>query len=130
MKKKIIIILSAATALIALAIILWIIGRNSGPNPISEETTEVTVIIFANEEELANDSLSVSADTTLMDAMKENYEFTVSADGFVEAIEGIEQSVDNNEFWVFEDNGEMVTEPAEEFILEDGDTISWELMEF
>lgn len=130
MKKKIIIILSAATALIALAIILWIIGRNSGPNPISEETTEVTVIIFANEEELANDSLSVSADTTLMDAMKENYELTVSADGFVEAIEGIEQSVDNNEFWVFEDNGEMVTEPAEEFILEDGDTISWELMEF
>lgn len=130
MKKKIIIILSAATALIALAIILWIIGRNSGPNPISEETAEVTIIIYANEEELANDSLSVSADTTLMDAMKENYELTVSADGFVEAIEGIEQSVDNNEFWVFEDNGEMVTEPAEEFILEDGDTISWELMEF
>lgn len=130
MKKKTTILLSTATALIALAFILWIIGRNNVPNSNSEEATEVTVIIYANEEELANDLLSVSADTTLMDAMEENYELTVSADGFVEAIEGIEQSVDNNEFWVFEANDEMVTEPAEEFILEDGDTISWELMEF
>lgn len=130
MKKKTTILLSTATALIALAFIFWIIGRNSVPNSNSEEATEVTVIIYANEEELANDLLSVSADTTLMDAMEENYELTVSADGFVEAIEGIEQSVDNNEFWVFEANDEMVTEPAEEFILEDGDTISWELMEF
>ncbi|API87927.1 hypothetical protein BKP56_00620 [Marinilactibacillus sp. 15R] len=130
MKKKTTILLSTATALIALAFILWIIGRNNVPNSNSEKATEVTVQIYANEEELANDSLSVSADTTLMDAMEENYELTVSGDGFVEAIEGIEQSVDNNEFWVFEANDEMVTEPAEEFILEDGDTISWELMEF
>ncbi|MFO8070059.1 MAG: DUF4430 domain-containing protein [Alkalibacterium sp.] len=132
MKKKGNILLSVAVALLALAIILWVSGRDTDPQTTSEETTEVTVMIYANDEELANDTLNVSADTTLMEIMEENYELTVSDEGFIEAIEGVEQSIEDNEswFWVFEANEEMVTESAEDFIPEDGDTILWELMAF
>jgi len=142
MKKKGNILLSVAVALLALAIILWVSGRDTDPqtpteesnevtvmNP-SEETNEVTVMIYANDEELANDTLNVGTDTTLMEIMEENYELAVSDEGFIEAIEGVEQSIENNEFWVFEANEEMVTESAEDFIPEDGDTILWELMAF
>jgi hypothetical protein len=132
MKKKNNILLSVAVALFALAIILWVSGRDtdSGSQTTSEETSEVTVMIYANDEELANDTHTVSADTTLMEIMEENYDLNVTDEGFIEAIEGVEQSIEDNEFWVFEANEEMVTESAEDFVPEDGDTILWELMAF
>ncbi|OJF95942.1 DUF4430 domain-containing protein [Alkalibacterium sp. 20] len=130
MKKKTNILLTVAVALLALAIILWVSGRDTDSQTTSEETNEVTVMIYANDEELANDTLDVSADTTLMEIMEENYELSVTDEGFIEAIEGVEQSIEDNEFWVFEANEEMVTESAEDFVPEDGDTILWELMAF
>ncbi|WP_423188474.1 DUF4430 domain-containing protein [Alkalibacterium sp. f15] len=130
MKKKSNILLSVAIALLALAIILWVSGRDTDSQTTSEETNEVTVMIYANDEELANDTLDVNADITLMEIMEENYELSVTEEGFIEAIEGVEQNIEENEFWVFEANEEMVTESAEDFVPEDGDTILWELMAF
>lgn len=133
MKKKSNILITVAVALLAIAIILYVSGRDAeSTGSDSAEMSEVTVMIYANDEELANDTHEVTADTTLMQIMEEHYDMSISDEGFVEAIEGVEQSVEDNEswFWVFEANEEMVTESAEEFIPEDGDTILWELMAF
>lgn len=149
MKKKSNMLLSIAIALIGLALILWINNRttddtepvsedlsevttnqNADPESTSEELSEVTIMIYANDEELVNETLEVSYDMTLMAIMEENYELTVSDEGFVESIEGIEQNVEENKFWVFEANEEMVTESAEDFVPADGDTILWEFLKF
>lgn len=130
MKKKTANLLSFALALIALALILWFTRQDTDSETSSENLSEVTIMIYANDEELAHDTLEIPTDMTLIEIMEENYEMTVSDDGFVEAIEGVEQSIENNKFWVYEANEEMVTESAEDFIPEDGDTILWELLTF
>lgn len=131
MKKKSNILITVAVALLAIAIILWVTGRDADTaGSDSAEMSEVTVMIYANDEELANDTHDVTADMTLMEIMDEHYDMAVSDEGFVEAIEGVEQSVEDGDYWVFEANEEMVTESAEDFIPEDGDVIVWELMGF
>ncbi len=130
MKKKSNVLITVAVALLALAIILWVTGRDADSASTSAETNDVTVVIFANDEEMANDTLEVADDMTLMQIMEEHYDMSVSEEGFVQAIEGVEQNVEDNEYWVFEANEEMVTDPADEFIPADGDTILWELMAF
>lgn len=130
MKKKSNVLITVAVALLALAIILWVTGRDADSASTSAETNDVIVVIFANDEEMANDTLEVADDMTLMQIMEEHYDMSVSEEGFVQAIEGVEQNVEDNEYWVFEANEEMVTDPADEFIPADGDTILWELMAF
>jgi len=130
MKKKSNILVTIAVALLALAVILYVSDRDMNQIFTSEDTKEVTVMIYADDEELANDTLEVTDDMTLMAIMEDNYDLTVSDIGFVESIEGVEQSEDDGLFWVYEANEEMVNESAEDFIPEDGDTILWELMAF
>lgn len=130
MKKKSNILLTVAVALLALAIILYVSGRDTNSIFTSEDTKEVTVMIYANDEELENDTLEVTDDMTLMAIMEDNYDMSVSDEGFVESIQGVEESEEDGLYWVFEANEEMVNESAEDFIPEDGDTILWELMAF
>ncbi|MDZ7834041.1 MAG: DUF4430 domain-containing protein [Alkalibacterium sp.] len=130
MKKKSNIVMSVVIALLALAIILWVSNQDSPSGSSAEDMKEVTVMIYAEDEELANDTLEVAEDMTLLEIMEDNYEMAVSDEGFVESIEGAEQSVENNLYWVFEANEEMVNESAEDFVPEDGDTVIWELMAF
>lgn len=130
MKKKRNIILTAVVALIALVIIFWVVNEDNDSLVSSEDTKEVTVMIYANDEELANDTIEVNEEAALLEIMEDNYDMQISDEGFVEAIEGVEQSADDNKYWVYEANEEMVSESAEDFVPEDGDMISWELVAF
>ncbi|GEK91897.1 DUF4430 domain-containing protein [Alkalibacterium kapii] len=130
MKKKSNIILTAIVAMVALIVIFWVVNEDNDSSVKSEDIKEVTVMIYANEEELANDTIEVNAEAALLEIMEDHYDMNVSDEGFVEAIEGVEQSVDDNKYWVYEANEEMVPESAEDFVPEDGDMISWELVPF
>ena len=89
---------------------------------------EVNILITTIDEEIANEKVGASSNETLMEIMEHNFDVSVSEEGFVESIEGVEQNP--NEYWVFEVNNEMVTVSAEEFIPKDTDLITWELMAF
>ncbi len=61
--------------------------------------------------------------------MKENIEIE-ETDGFINSINGVEQSEKENKFWVYTVNDEQVTVGAGEYELLDGDQVIWELTEF
>lgn len=102
--------------------------NTSGPHSGSDK--EVNILIITADEEIANETIDASSNETLLEIMEHNFDVSVSEEGFVESIEGVEQNPDDNEYWVFEVNNEMVTVSAEEFIPEENDLISWELMAF
>ena len=98
---------------------------------IQEESKEVsaTIKVVVAGKEMDNLELAVDNGVILLDAMKENMEIE-ETDGFINSINGIEQSEKENKFWVYTVNDEQVTVGAGEYELSDGDQVVWELTEF
>lgn len=98
---------------------------------VQKESKEVsaTVKVVVSGEEMDNTELAVDNGVLLLDAMKENMEIE-ETDGFINSINGVEQSEKENKFWVYTVNNEQVTVGAGEYELLDGDQVVWELTEF
>lgn len=98
---------------------------------VQEESKEVfaTVKVVVSGEEMDNFELAVDNGVILLNAMKENIEIE-ETDGFINSINGVEQSEKENKFWVYTVNDEQVTVGAGEYELLDGDQVIWELTEF
>jgi hypothetical protein len=98
---------------------------------VKEESKEVsaTVKVVVAGEEIDNVDLAVDNGAILLDAMKENMEIE-ETDGFINSINGVEQSEKDNKFWIYIVNDEQVTVGANEYELLDGDQVVWELTEF
>ncbi|GAB2319515.1 hypothetical protein IRB23SM22_17740 [Alkalibacterium sp. s-m-22] len=130
MNKKTNIIISGVVAALVVVALIWFINANDGNLLPAGNSKEVSVIIRNQSEEMVDDTIEADENDNLLDIMIENYDIEVTEEGFIEAIEGAEQDVSGNLFWVYEVNEEMVPVGAEEFIPEDGDSIVWELTEF
>jgi len=131
MNKKQLYLGGIVAAVILIIVGLALTGLLSNENGLtSGADKEVSILITTADEEIANETIDVSSNETLLEMMENNFDISVSEEGFIESIEGIEQNPDDNEYWVFEVNNEMVTVSAEEFIPEENDLISWELMAF
>lgn len=98
---------------------------------VQEESKEVfaTVKVVVAGEEMDDVEVAVDNGVILLDAMKENMEIE-ETDGFINSINGVEQSEKDNKFWVYTVNDEQVTVGANEYELLDGDQVVWELTEF
>lgn len=98
---------------------------------VQEESKEVsaTVKVLVAGEEVDDVELAVDNGVSLLDAMKENM-IIEETDGFINSINGVEQSEKDNKFWVYTVNDEQATVGANEYELLDGDQIVWELTEF
>lgn len=130
MNRKLHYLFGTAIVVVLLVVGLWTQDLASNTPTTVDQDQEVQVVIIAQGEEVNTDTLMVAADTTLMELMQQHYDLIVTADGFVESIEGIEQEPEKNLYWVYEVNEEQVTEGAETFIPEENDTIIWELTAF
>ncbi|WP_161879182.1 DUF4430 domain-containing protein [Alkalibacterium sp. MB6] len=131
MNKKQKYLVGIVATVILIVIGLTLAGLFSNDNDSSSDADkEVQILILTADEEIANEMVGASSNETLMEIMEHNFDVSVSEEGFVESIEGVEQNPDDNEYWVFEVNNEMVTVSAEEFIPKDTDLITWELMAF
>ncbi|GEK88514.1 protein of unknown function [Alkalibacterium putridalgicola] len=130
-KQKTLVAIAVGVILVVLALVFSGMLSDDAADPAtSDEMNDVNIVIYADEEEVANESFEVEDDTTLMEIMEDNFEMIVSDEGFVEAIEGYEQDPDEGLYWIFEANDEMVEESAEDFVPEDGDIVIWNLMAF
>lgn len=64
---------------------------------------------------------------TVLDVLKANAE-VVEEDGFVQAIDGHAQG--DNQYWMYEVDGELAQVGAGDFILEDQQSVTWRLESF
>lgn len=78
---------------------------------------------------VAEEELEFEEDQTLLELMETHFD-AEHEDAFIYSIEGIEQDMAENQFWVYEVNDEQVMVGAAEYFLEDGDVVVWELTQF
>lgn len=97
---------------------------------IESEIGLVTILLKDVDGEVVHgETIEVEEDVLVSIATEEAFEVE-SSGGFISVISGIEQSPDENIWWVFEINDEMVSVGAEEAVLKDGDTLVWKLVAF
>ena len=97
---------------------------------IESEIGLVTILLKDVDGEVVHgETIEVEEDVLVSIATAEAFEVE-SSGGFISAISGMEQSPDENIWWVFVINDEMVSVGAEEAVLKDGDTLVWKLMAF
>lgn len=87
---------------------------------------EVDDQIYDIDEDALEETVELQSETTLQDAMENQYE-VIDNEGFITSIAGYEQDVEANAYWLYEINGEMAQIGAAEYVLEDGDEITWNL---
>ncbi|ERL21791.1 PF14478 domain protein, partial [Streptococcus pyogenes GA06023] len=61
---------------------------------------------------------------TVLEILKDNYEVK-EKDGFITAIDGIEQDTKANKYWLFKVNGKMADKGADQITVKDGDSIEF-----
>ena len=76
--------------------------------------------------EFENKEIAVAKDTSLYDAMKENFEIK-DEDGFITSIAGKEQDAPAQKYWTFTLNEEQVNEGAKDVTLKDRDKVIFNL---
>lgn len=110
---------------------LILVGCQEEEKEVVQESSvvDVTVTVSDTEKVISEKELEVVEGSTLSEVMTENFEIE-EEDGFVTAIEGVEQSPEEGMYWVFEVNNEMINEGADDFVVSEDDVIDWELMGF
>ncbi|WP_225743421.1 DUF4430 domain-containing protein [Marinilactibacillus sp. Marseille-P9653] len=82
--------------------------------------------LYSVDEDEMNQELNSPKDTTLLEVMHEEFG-AVDSDGFITAINGLEQKDDKKAYWLFDINGEFSQVGAGDYVLEEGDEITWKL---
>lgn len=91
-----------------------------------EVTANIDILIDGEQVADLSKEVTIPAGTYLMDVMHEEYD-VVDEGGFLSAIEGYEQDVEAERYWMYYINDEMPSVGAAEYELEEGDTIEWRL---
>ncbi|SER14231.1 protein of unknown function [Gracilibacillus ureilyticus] len=94
------------------------------PNKDVSETAQITISI--EEEIIAEKDIEINEEKNLMDLLEENFEIE-SDEGFITSIEGYEQNVTENKYWLYNINGEPATTGANDYQLKPGDDIVFNL---
>lgn len=99
-------------------------SAESNESTSSTKVAEMSVDISLVKEgkEVTNKEVTVEEGTTLMDAMKENFDL-VEENQMITAIDGIEQNKKENYYWTYKINDEMVNTGAAETTLHSNDKV-------
>ena len=99
-------------------------SAESTTNTSSAKVTEMTVDISLVKEgkEVTSKEVTVEEGTTLMDAMKKNFDL-VEESNMITSIDGIAQDKKENYYWTYKINDEMVNTGAAETTLHSKDKV-------
>lgn len=95
---------------------------------LSEDLTEATVVVVVDNKEIFSETDEF--DSNNVQEITEDILDVATEGGFITTVQGHEQSAEENKWWVFEVNDGMIMAPANETLIEDGDTITWILEQF
>lgn len=90
-----------------------------------EEKIEFTLI--DGEKEISRKELNFETGDKLGDIMEKNMEVVKDDSGFITEIDGISQNPEENKYWTYTANGEMVNVGAYDYELKPGDQIVFTL---
>lgn len=96
----------------------------------AEDSIGVVIEVTNDSEAISSHQIITSEGTTLLEAMKDNDVNFEESEGFISSIDNVEQSPEENKYWVYTVNGEQVSVGANEYKLQEGDNVVWELTQF
>ena len=113
--------------LLALALLTLSLGACAQPATPAKQSAQETTTTAKVAQTI---TVNVKKDgDKLLTVMKEQMQI-VEKDGFVSAINGIEQEPANQKYWLFDVNGEMSPVGANQVDLKQGNVIDWKLEAF
>ncbi|MGT2925946.1 DUF4430 domain-containing protein [Streptococcus cuniculipharyngis] len=89
----------------------------------AEPLQRVQLIVTANNH-TTDEQVEAKSNQTVMDVLKANYQVK-EKDGFITAIDGVEQDVEAKKYWMFKINGELAPKAADQITVKDGDKIEF-----
>lgn len=81
-------------------------------------------LVFKEDTNTIDEKVSFGKGDTVLEILKDNYEVK-EKDGFITAIDGIEQDTKANKYWLFKVNGKMADKGADQITVKDGDSIEF-----
>lgn len=95
----------------------------------SEQEEAVTITISENNQEeiVAEEEVPVEEGEILYDVMEENFDIEATEEGFITSIEGVSQNEGEGKYWMYYVNGEMAEVGAQDYKLEPGDEVTFDL---
>lgn len=95
----------------------------------SEQEEAITITISENNQEeiVAEEEVPVEEGEILYDVMEENFDIEATEEGFITSIEGISQNEEEGKYWMYYVNGEMAEVGAQDYELEPGDEVTFDL---
>ncbi|HFD8349696.1 TPA: DUF4430 domain-containing protein [Streptococcus pyogenes] len=81
-------------------------------------------LVVKEDTNTVDEKVSSGKGDTVLEVLKDNYEVK-EKDGFITAIDGIEQDTKANKYWLFKVNGKMADKGADQITVKDGDSIEF-----
>ncbi|HEQ4412588.1 TPA: DUF4430 domain-containing protein [Streptococcus pyogenes] len=81
-------------------------------------------LVVKEDTNTVDEKVSFGKGDTVLEVLKDNYEVK-EKDGFITAIDGIEQDTKDNKYWLFKVNGKMADKGADQITVKDGDSIEF-----
>lgn len=92
-----------------------------------EETISITISENNQEEIIAEEEVPVEEGEILYEVMEENFDIEATEEGFITSIEGVSQNEEEGKYWMYYVNGEMAEVGAQDYKLEPGDEVTFDL---
>lgn len=87
-------------------------------------STSKVQLVVKSDKTTTDEMVEAKVDQTVMDVLKANYEVK-ETDGFITAIDGLEQDEAAKKYWMFKVNGEVAPKAANQIKVKDGDKIEF-----
>lgn len=103
--------------------------ESANPTEQAEETVTITLSEDEGEEVFEEKTVEIEDGAIVMDVMKENFDVEEEG-GFIDSIDGIAPEEGEEKSWMYFVNDEMAMVGAEEYELEAGDEVVFDLQEW
>lgn len=92
----------------------------------SEATAKVTIVLKEDNKEFDKKEWEIKKDESLQTVLDTHYKLEMSKD-FISGIDGHLQDTKENKYWMYDVNGKQPDVGAAEYLLKDGDIVTWTL---
>lgn len=90
----------------------------------SSSEEHLVQLVVKTDKNTTDEKVSFTQGDTVMDLLKANYDVE-ETDGFITAIDGVQQDEKAGKYWMFDVNDELAPKSADQIKIQDGDKIEF-----